>query len=186
MSTGSQPWQVSSPAAVIATGTGSEAWFAIHTRSRHERLVAQRLEEQGINGFVPMVTEVHHWSDRRKSVELPLFSCYVFVKLVPTPEERLRVLRVEGVFRFVGRGGAGTPIADSQIEAVRAIVGQKLPWSDHPFLQIGKRVRVRGGSLDGVEGILVARNSDSTLVISIDAIQRSLAVRIQGYDVEPI
>jgi transcription antitermination factor NusG len=153
MSTGNQALQVSTPAAVIAAGMGSEAWFAIHTRARHERVVAQRLEEQGVNAFLPTVTEVHRWSDSSSDL---------------------------------GLGSVGTPIADSQIDAVRALVGQKLPWSDHPFLQIGKRVRVRGGSLDGVEGILVARNSDSTLVISVDAIQRSLAVRIQGYDVELI
>jgi transcriptional antiterminator RfaH len=135
---------------------------------------------------LPLVTEVHRWSDRRKSVELPLFGCYVFVKLCPTGEERLRVLRIDGVFRFVGDRGLGTPIAESQIEAIRTLIGQQIPWSAHPFLQIGQRVRVRGGSLDGVEGILLARNDDSTLVVSIDAIQRSLAVRIQGYDVEPL
>jgi transcription antitermination factor NusG len=133
-----------------------------------------------------MVTEVHRWSDRKKSVELPLFGCYVFVKLAPNGDERLRVLRIDGVFKFVGARGLGTPIAESQIEAVRTLIGQQIPWSAHPFLQIGQRVRVRGGALDGVEGILLARNDDSTLVVSIDAIQRSLAVRIQGYDVEPL
>ena len=121
-----------------------------------------------------------------KPVELPLFGCYVFVKLAPTSEERLRVLRIDGVFKFVGARGLGTPIAEAQIDAVRTLIGQQIPWSAHPFLQIGQRVRVRGGALDGVEGILLSRNEDNTLVVSIDAIQRSLAVRIQGYDVEPL
>ena len=164
----------------------AENWYGLQTRPRHEKIVAQRLEERGVKTFLPLVTEVHRWSDRKKSVELPLFGCYVFVKLCPTGEERLRVLRVDGVFKFVGARGLGTPIAESQIEAVRTLIGQQIPWSAHPFLQIGQRVRVRGGSLDGVEGILLARNDDSTLVVSIDAIQRSLAVRIQGYDVEPL
>jgi hypothetical protein len=66
------------------------------------------------------------------------------------------------------------------------LITQQLPWSYHPFLKIGQRVRIRGGSLDGVEGILSARNGDDTLIVSVDAIQRSLAVRIQGYDVEPV
>ena len=184
MSTGNQSWDSPSVAPIVSAGI--EHWYAVHTRARHERVVAHRLRELGVNTFLPVVTEVHRWSDRRKSVELPLFGCYVFVKLAPTGDERLRVLRIDGVFKFVGARGLGTPIAESQIEAVRTLIGRQIPWSAHPFLQIGRRVRVRGGSLDGVEGILLARNDDNTLVVSIDAIQRSLAVRIQGYDVEPL
>lgn len=184
MSAGNQSLESSSVTPIVTTDV--EQWYAVHTRARHERAVAHRLRDQGVNTFLPLVTEVHRWSDRRKSVEVPLFGCYVFVKLPPTGEDRLRVLRIEGVFRFVGTRGVGTPIAESQIEAVRTLIGQQVPWSTHPFLQIGQRVRVRGGSLDGVEGILLSRNDDNTLVISVDAIQRSLAVRIQGYDVEPV
>jgi len=184
MSTGNQSWEFPNAEPIVACGIDS--WYAVHTRARHERVVAQRLREQGVNTFLPLVTEVHRWSDRRKSVELPLFACYVFVKLAPTGEERLRVLRIDGVFKFVGARGVGTPIAESQIDAVRTLIGQQIPWSAHPFLQIGQRVRVRGGALDGVEGILLARNDDNTLVVSVDAIQRSLAVRIEGYDVEPV
>jgi transcriptional antiterminator NusG len=184
MSAGNQSWELPNVAPVI--GSGMENWYALHTRARHERIVVQRLREQGVTTFLPLVTEVHRWSDRRKSVELPLFSCYVFVKLSATSEERLRVLRIDGVFKFVGARGMGTPIAETQIDAVRTLIGQQLPWSSHPFLKIGQRVRVRGGALDGVEGILLSRNDDNTLVVSIDAIQRSLAVRIQGYDLEPV
>lgn len=184
MSAGNQSWELPNMAPTIASGT--ENWYAVHTRARHERAVAHRLRELGVNTFLPLVTEVHRWSDRRKSVEVPLFGCYVFVKLPPTGEDRLRVLRIDGVFKFVGVRGVGTPIAETQIDAVRTLIGQQLPWSSHPFLQIGQRVRVRGGALDGVEGILLSRNDDNTLVVSIDAIQRSLAVRIQGYDLEPV
>jgi transcription antitermination factor NusG len=184
MSASNQSWM--SPNTAPVAGSDVESWYAVHTRARHERVVAQRLREQGVTTFLPLVTEVHRWSDRRKSVEVPLFGCYVFVKLAPTGEDRLRVLRIDGVFKFVGARGLGTPIAEAQIEAVRTLIGQQVPWSAHPFLQIGQRVRVRGGALDGVEGIFLARNDDNTLVVSIDAIQRSLAVRIQGYDVEPV
>lgn len=184
MSASNQLWEFPNAAPVL--GSAMENWYAVHTRARHERVVAQRLTEQGVTTFLPLVTEVHRWSDRQKSVELPLFGCYVFVRLSPTGEERLRVLRIDGVFKFVGARGSGTPIAESQIDAVRKLIGQQIPWSAHPFLQIGQRVRVRGGALDGVEGILLSRDEDNTLVVSVDAIQRSLAVRIQGYDVEPI
>jgi transcription antitermination factor NusG len=149
-------------------------------------MVAQRLAEKGVTTFLPLLTEEHRWSDRKKSVEVPLFSCYVFAKFLPERSERLRVLRVDGVFGLVGAGGEGASIPDEQIEAVRNVVAAKIQWSVHPFLKIGQRVRIRSGALNGVEGILIARNGDRTLIISVDAIQRSLAVRVEGYDVEPI
>jgi len=86
----------------------------------------------------------------------------------------------------VGTRGEGTPIPDEQIDAVRRITEEHFEWHTHPFLKIGQRVRIRSGALDGVEGILTARSGESTLVVSVDAIQRSLAVRIEGYDVEPV
>lgn len=164
----------------------AEHWYALHTRTRHEKMVEHRLVERGVETFLPLITEVHRWSDRKKKVQLPLFNGYLFAKLSASKIDRLRILNVDGVFSFVGVRGEGTPIPDTQIEAVRALVDGGLPWSSHPFLKIGQRVRIRSGALDGVEGILVDRAGDSTLVISIDAIQRSLAVRVEGYEVEPV
>jgi len=161
-------------------------WYALQTRARHEKVIAHRLREQGISTFLPLVTEVHRWSDRKKIVELPLFSCYLFAKLNPTNEDRSKVLRLDGVFHLVGTRAEGTPIPDEQIDAVRILVNEHIPVHSHPFLRIGQRVRIRSGALNGVEGILVARDGDQTLVVSIEAIQRSLAVRIEGYDVEPV
>jgi transcription antitermination factor NusG len=115
-----------------------------------------------------------------------LFGCYVFAKFVPNRADRLRVLRVDGVFGLVGARGEGAPIPDEQIMAVRNVIEGQTAWACHPFLTIGQRVRIRSGALDGLEGILVSRNGDRTLVISVDAIQRSLSVRVEGYEVEPV
>ena len=184
MSMNSLLWQPPVPTGVLATET--EHWYALHTRPRHEKLVAQRLTERGVETFMPTVTEVHRWSDRKKSVQLPLFSCYVFAKFIPNRSDRLQVLRVGGVLGLVGSQGEGTPIPDSQIDAVKTLIGGAVPWSPYPFLKIGQRVRIRGGALEGMEGILVSRNGNETLVISVDALQRSLAVRVEGYQVEAI
>lgn len=184
MSGSNQTWEIASASPVI--GTDNANWYAVQTRARHEKIVADRLQEQGVTTLLPLVSEVHRWSDRRKTVELPLFSCYVFVRVAPTNEERLRVCHTHGVFQVLGTRGEPIPIPDEQIDAVRTLVGQKIPWSFHPFLKVGQRVRIRGGAMDGVEGILLARNGDRTLVVSVDVIQRSLAVRIEGYDLEPL
>ncbi len=164
----------------------AQNWYALLTRARHEKAVAKRLGERSVETFLPLVSEIHRWSDRKRIVELPIFSCYVFAKLLPTNEGRLTALKVDGVFGMVGSRGEGTPIPEEQIDTVRRLVEGEYPYLSHPFLKVGQRVRVRGGALDGVEGILVSRSGQSTLVISIEAIQRSLSVRIEGYNVEPV
>jgi transcriptional antiterminator NusG len=184
MATAVRAWEFSQPMPEGEVEDGS--WYAVQTRARHEKRVAERLLERGVTNYLPLVTEVHRWSDRKKVVQLPLFSCYLFAKLKPTNVERMRVLSLDGVLSLVGEKGTGTPIPDEQIDSVRMVVEQQVPWETHPFLKIGQRVRVRGGALDGTEGILTSRNGDRTLVISVDAIQRSLALRVEGYSVEPV
>jgi transcriptional antiterminator NusG len=159
-------------------------WYALQTRSRHEKFVSYHLQNHGITYYLPVITEVHRWSDRRKKVEVPLFSGYVFVQIIPTNEERVRVLRTNGAVGFVGHSPGGTPIPGEQIDAVRTLVDQKVPWVTHPFLQAGQRIRIRGGALDGVEGIFQSRNGEDVMIVSVNAIQRSLSVSIHGYNIE--
>ncbi len=184
MSAGQQAWE--SVAQLPAASMDEAKWYAVHTRSRHEKMVAQRLREQGLDSYLPLLKQTRRWSDRKKIVEMPLFGCYVFVRMALTGQERLRVCTTDGVLQIVGSRGAGLPIPDEQMDAVRLLLAEQLPCSAHPFLKIGERVRVRGGAMDGVEGILLAHNRDRTLVVSVDVIQRSLAVRIEGYRVEPV
>jgi transcription antitermination factor NusG len=167
-------------------GAETMRWYALHTRARHEKTVEHRLHECGMVTYLPTVREVHRWSDRKKRVEAPLFNCYLFLRCALTPEDRNQVYRIGSVLGFVGGGAAGMAIPDDQIESVRTLLSQTSPWRSHPFVKAGQRVRIRGGALDGVEGIFVSENGDHSLVVSVDVIQRSLAVRIDGYDVEPV
>ena len=161
-------------------------WYAIQVRPRHEKAVARELQGRGVTTFLPLVTEVHGWSDRRKLVELPLFPCYAFVRITLSPEVRVRVLRIEGVLSFVGIRNQPTPIPDEQISGVQMLLETSVPFSTCPFLHVGQRVRIRSGALEGMEGILLSRNRDRSLVISVELIQRSLAIRIEGYDLQAI
>lgn len=173
-------------ASEVTSESTDPRWYAVHTRARHEKVVVERLQELGFTTFLPLVKETRRWSDRKKVVELPLFGCYVFVEFVPTNEKRLRVCQTDGVLQIVGVKGQGIAIPDEQIEAVRTLLNGNLSWTNHPFLKIGQKVRVCGGALEGVEGSLISRNGDRTLIISVNAIQRSLAVSVEGYRVEPI
>jgi transcriptional antiterminator NusG len=161
-------------------------WYAIRTRSRHEKILSLQLEQQVIETFLPLAKKTHRWSDRMKEVELPLFSGYNFVRLILSSPERLRVLQAHGVAGFVGIKGLGTAIPESQIRDIRTLLASKLPFEEHTFLRVGQRVRIRSGALSGVEGILAAQNGDRTVVITVEPIQRSLRVRIDGCTVEAI
>jgi len=161
-------------------------WYALQTRARHEKVVGLRLNGRGMITFLPVVKEVHRWWDRRRVVELPMFSSYLFVRLAMTSEERIRVCRVDGILGFVGFRGQGTPIPDEQIEAVQRLTLQDVGCTTHPFLKVGQRVRIRGGSLNGIEGVLTSQNGHRNLVVSVNAIQRSLAINLKGYEIEPV
>lgn len=159
-------------------------WYALQTRSRHEKKAAAELQEKGIRAFLPLTTQVHRWSDRKQQVEVPLFPGYVFVHTLAVPEARVPILRTPGVANFVGNHGKGTPIPDKQIENIQTILTQRVAVATHRFLAVNQRVRIRGGSLDGVEGVLVGMNADLSLVVAVDLIQRAVAIRVSGYEVE--
>lgn len=161
-------------------------WYALQTKPRHEKRIAAKLASKGFFCFLPMHAELRQWSDRKQRVELPLFSNYLFTKTDSSRESRGAILRTDGIISFVGSGGYGTPIPNEQMDAVRAIVRDGIAFTHHPFLNVGQRVRVRGGSLDGIQGILVSKNGDQSLIISVETIQRSLALRVEGYVVEPV
>jgi len=161
-----------------------EQWYALYTRSRHEKSTTASLRDKGITAFLPLFSRVHRWSDRRKIVELPFFSSYTFVRIVATPENCGRILQTPGVVGFVGTGRRGIPIPDKQIEDIQTVLAQNIPCAIFPFLHVGQRVRIRGGCLEGVEGRLVALKGDRTLVISVEPILHALAIHLEGYDVE--
>jgi transcription termination/antitermination protein NusG len=165
--------------------TGGE-WYAVQTNAKHEKAVAAHLAQRQVTAFTPTLRQIRTWSDRKKTIDIPLFSCYVFVQAPEWRDVHHAVITVPGVLRWVGSHGEPLAIPNCQIDAVRAITEGKLSASTHPFLKLGQRVRVRGGCLDGLEGILVANGDDNRLVVSVDLIQQSAAVSLEGYQVVPI
>ncbi len=161
-------------------------WYAVRTTPRHEKKVTIELQQKQIQAFLPLFSEEREWSDRRVSVDTPLFPGYVFVKIPQDHSTRVTVLRTMGVRNFVGSRGIGDPIPEVEIEGVRAILAGGIPFSASPFLNVGERVRILDGSLEGIEGILTAVNGDKSLIISVQLIQRSLAMRVSGFRVQAV
>ena len=169
----------------LATAVGTvENWYAAYTCARHEKKVVQQLEQRGIQSFLPLYHSVRRWKDRRKELDLVLFPGYVFVRL--PWRERLRVLQLPSVLRFVTFNGLPAALPISELEALRNGLTQGVYAASHPYLRVGKRVLVRYGPLAGARGILVRKKDNFRIVISIEAIMRSVAVEIDEADVVPL
>jgi len=159
-------------------------WYAIYTSSRHEKVVANQLEERGIESFLPLYRSWHRWKDRRKLVELALFPSYVFVRM--EAQKRLRVLQVPGVVNLVSFNGEPAALTEQEINALRSGLEHRVYAEPHPYLKVGRKVRVARGPMAGAEGILSRKKDKHRVVISIDVLMRSIAVEVDGNDVEAI
>jgi transcription antitermination factor NusG len=160
-------------------------WYAIQTRYRFERKVTTQLQRHGLETFLPVLQEIHRWSDRQKRVDTLLFPRYTFVRLDPSPLTQKEVLRTGGIIGLITFAGKAVPVPAKQIDDLRKLLSQKVPCALHAFLKVGQKVRIRGGCLDGLEGIL-EEAGQKKLVISIDSIQRGIAITIERYELEMI
>jgi len=158
-------------------------WYAIQTRYRFERSVMKQLQSQGVKTYLPLLEELHAWSDRSKAVDTPLFSGYGFVRMDLSSGARVGILHTRGVIGFVSFAGEAIPIPVEQITALQMLLSTKVPCALHAFLKIGQRVRILGGCLAGLEGIL-EESGPKNMVISISCIQRSVAIKVEGYQLE--
>jgi transcription antitermination factor NusG len=161
-----------------------KAWYALQTRYQCEKRVDLALRDEGFDTFAPVRAEQRRWSDRTKLIHSPLFPGYTFVRMEADSKSLLKVMRLPGIVRFVTTGRELIPIPDDEIEAVRGVLQSDASYEAAPFPAVGERVRIRGGCLDGIEGILTSRTKDREIVISVGAIQRALKVPLGGYRVE--
>src|ERR1700687_1318120 len=158
------------------------SWYAIYTRHQHEKMVAQILTSKGFNTFLPLYAASHNWKDRIKALSLPLFPCYVFLN--GGLERRLEIITTPGVFSLVSNAGEPAAIPFAEIDAIRRAVESGVPMEPHPLLKCGEWVRVCGGPLAGVQGILTHKRSVYRLVLSVEMLGRAASVAIDWVLVE--
>lgn len=158
-------------------------WFALHTRSRHEKTIAARLDSQATETFLPLHRSRHTWKNGvHADVDLPLFPCYLFARIVI--HDRLRLLQTPGVLGFAATSARPMAIPDEEIVLLRNAT-ESLKAEPHPYLSCGDRVRIVAGALAGMEGNLTRRKHEYRVVLSIEAIMRSIAVEVSEFDIEP-
>ena len=173
-----------SPLSHQTNETNCARWYAIRTRARHEKQVRDRLESQGIEQLLPTVIKLSQWKDRKKKIEVPLFSCYCFARFAWP--DRLAAQQTAGVVQIVGNGNGPEPIPDDEIDAIRMLMKSPLPYDAHPYLHEGMPVQVIRGPLEGVHGILLRKDKPFRLVISVHLIRQAASVEIDASDVAPV
>jgi transcription termination/antitermination protein NusG len=159
-------------------------WYAAYTCANHEKRVASEIQARDVEHFLPVYSSVRRWKDRRVNLELPLFPGYVFVRLAL--RDRLRVLQIHSVVRLVGFNGQPVALPDEEMEILRSGISQRLHAAPHPFLTVGRRVQITNGPFAGLEGVMKRRKSNLRVVLSLNLIQRSIAVDVDSADVRPL
>jgi transcription antitermination factor NusG len=158
-------------------------WFAFRVKSRFEKAVASSARGKGFEVLVPVYRTRRRWSDRSKSLDLPLFPGYVFCRL--RAEHRFPLLTIPGVVHMVGIGKIPVPIDDAEISALQTAIRSELQVEPWPFIEVGQRVRLESGPLGGLEGFLVNALERHRVVVSLSALQRSVAVEIDHHWLAP-
>jgi len=160
-------------------------WYALYTKSRHEKLVDWELKKKGIESFLPLCKVERRWSDRKKVIEDPLFKGYVFVHIPLSL--RWEVLSTVGVVSLVGRsGGKPVEVPEKELQALQRMIEEKVPIDPFPYLKEGVRVYIRSGPLRGIEGFIVRKDRHCRLVISLDLLNQSVSAQVDEACVEPI
>lgn len=159
-------------------------WYVAHLLSNREKRAAEELRLRSVEHFLPLYSSVRQWKDRRVTLELPLFPGYLFVRI--RLSERMTVLGVPSVARLVGFAGLPVALPDAEIDALREKLAGGVRAAPCAYLAVGRRVRVTRGPLQGLEGFLVERRQKSRIVISMDAIRRSISVDVEASEVAPV
>jgi len=162
-----------------------ENWYAIRTKSRHEQKVKEQLENKFFKVFLPMIEAWSKRKDRKKKIMKPLFSGYLFVDFELSKESWLEIVKVPGVANILGYTKEPYPVPEEQIASLKAIIDSNLKVSCYSYLKKGDMVRVVSGPLDGAVGVLEEMHEKKQkLIVSIDMLNRSVAVEIEGDLVE--
>lgn len=163
----------------------SPHWYALYTKSRHEKIVHGELAKKGIEAFLPLREVTRQWSDRKKVIGEPLFKGYLFVKM--PLRERWTVLNTTGAVRLIGKSAAEpVEVPERELLAVRRFLSEDIPVDPFPYLKEGERVYVRSGPFKGVEGFIVRKDKHCRLVISLDLLMQSVSIQIDQACVEPL
>jgi len=165
-------------------------WYAVHTKSRHEDRAFLGLLQKSFSAFLPKIEVWSKRKDRRKRIMIPMFPGYLFVELpVLTNEIKVDVLKTFGVVRILGKptGSQPIPVPDEKIDAIRRIVDSKVEVQQFQYPKVGEPARIIDGPFKGIEGLVLKTDYEKEVfVVSIELLQRSVAIKLEGFQISRI
>ncbi len=180
---------------VLVEGTGNYGmttvsapplrWYALYVKSRHEFMTCDELRRKGIEVYLPSVRRLRQWKDRKKSIDFPLFAGYVFVRVAPSAESFLNVLKTRGAVTLLSLiPGTPTPVSDEEIDSLRILLESGEEFDIYPNLQEGVQVSIKSGPLRGAVGVVRQKGAHYTVLVNIDILGRSIGVSLCADDIE--
>ncbi|MCC6712512.1 MAG: UpxY family transcription antiterminator [Candidatus Dadabacteria bacterium] len=165
-----------------AAASGGRNWYAVHTKSRHEKKTVWDLEERSVEAFLPLREVLCRWKDRKKRIHVPLFPGYLFVRI--DPRDSLGVLGSKGVVRILGSGGVPVPVPEEEIDAARKLARSGVPCTPFPYDFEGREAVITGGPLEGLRGRIESQRGGFRLILSVHLIRSAVSVEVGAGDVE--
>jgi len=169
----------------LNTNSESSNWYAVYTKSRHEKRTRLFPTRRGVTTFLPMRNVLSRWKVRRKLISLPLFPTYIFVHI--GLQDLPGVFYSKDVSKIIGINGKPYSITPKQTESIMRPVNSDLRYDPHPYIDIGQKVVIRNGPLQSVVGkILDKRSSKHIVILAVDLIKRAVSVEVNIEDIEPL
>jgi transcription antitermination factor NusG len=163
------------------------SWYALYVKSRHEFIAQRELMKKNVETFLPVVRKLRQWNDRKKWIDFPLFSGYLFVNIEPLPESFHSVLRTVGVVNLLSaQPGHPTSVSTEEINSLRVLLESGKDHDVYPYLKEGKRIMITRGPLKGAEGVLVQKEDQFMFLVNIEILGRSVGVRMYAGDLETV
>jgi len=162
------------------------AWYAVQTGYRCEQRVVKGLTTKGLETYLPLLSETHQWKDRRKLVDVPAFSGYLFVHCEPSLRNRVKVLETHGVLRLLGGNHTPNPVDNTEIASLRRALLSGASCDRCDTLAPGALVKVKRGPLTGVQGRLVRIKNRFRLVVAISVFSQAISTELGLNDVEAV
>jgi transcriptional antiterminator NusG len=159
-------------------GSYEGSWCAIYVKHNHEFSTARLLAEKGYEVFSPSYVTKRRWSDRWKEVVLPVFAGYVFWRI--KSDGAAPIMMTPGVVRILGTAKAPSVIPDSEINGIQAAIESGCNVQPCGFVDVGSRVRISGGPLDGFEGIVEKHRNHHAVVLSVGLVRSSVVVSLEN------
>lgn len=159
-------------------------WYALYVQPRKEKVVEKELHSRGYEVYLPIRTELRQWKDRKKIVEMPLFTSYIFTHIAA--RDMWDIVQVPGCIKFIWFSGKPCPIPDNQIDSIKMLLEKNvdIEFENNIRPSKGDRVRIKDGPFAGLVGIIKNGGAKNNFAVRIDSLGIDLTITLDKTNIE--